>query len=39
MSKRQLWSDESMVAAVGHVNEGNSLRGASRLYNVPLETL
>ena len=28
-----------MVAAVGYVNEGNSLRGASRLYNVPLETL
>ena len=28
-----------MVAAVGYVNEENSLRGASRLYNVPLETL
>ena len=39
MSKRKLWSEESMVAAVGYVNEGNSLRGASRLYNVPLETL
>ena len=39
MSKRKLWSSESMAAAVAYVNDGNGLREASRLYNVPLETL
>ena len=28
-----------MAAAVAYVSEGNSLREASRLYNVPVETL
>ena len=38
--KRKLWTDESMAAAVEAVNqEGKTLCGASRLYNVPLETL
>ena len=38
--KRKLWSPESMHEAVLCVKEGNeSLREASRLYNVPLETL
>jgi hypothetical protein len=40
MSKvRNKWSEESMVAAVGYVKEGNGLREASRLYNIPVETL
>jgi hypothetical protein len=39
-AKRKQWSDESTKAAVPHVQyEGASLREASRLYNVPLETL
>ena len=39
-AKRKLWSEESMyAAAVQSVQEGKSLREASRLYNVPLETL
>ena len=37
--KRKLWSDESMAAAVVSVKDGRGLREASRLYNVPVETL
>ena len=37
--KRKLWSQESMEAAVQSVQEGMGLREASRLYNVPIETL
>ena len=36
---RKLWSQESMEAAVQSVQEGKGLREASRLYNVPVETL
>lgn len=36
---RKLWSSESMKAAVKSVDEGKGLREASRLYNVPVETL
>uniref|UniRef100_A0A1X7T9X0 HTH psq-type domain-containing protein n=1 Tax=Amphimedon queenslandica TaxID=400682 RepID=A0A1X7T9X0_AMPQE len=36
-SKRKLWSDNSMQAAVFCVTE--DLREAARLYNVPVETL
>ena len=32
-------SQESMEAAVQSVQEGKGLREASRLYNVPVETL
>ena len=39
MAKRKLWTDESMAAAVQYANDGNGLRAASRLYNVPVETL
>ena len=41
MSKSRIqWSNESMLAAVEYVKQlGNPLREASRLYNVPLETL
>ena len=44
MAKRKLWSDKSMADAVSifyiwHVNDGRGLREASRLYNVPIETL
>ena len=39
MSKRKLWSNESMKAAVAYVNDGNAVREAGRLYNVPVETL
>ena len=39
-SKRKLWSEESMLAATNSVVHDNmSLREASRLYNVPFETL
>ena len=37
--KRKLWSDESMCAAVKSVQDGKGLREASRLYNIPVETL
>ena len=37
--KRKLWSTESMAAAVQSVQDGKGLREASRLYNVPVETL
>ena len=38
--KRKLWSEESMLAATSSVVQDNmSLREASRLYNVPFETL
>ena len=38
--KCKQWSPESMEAAVGSVKDGKtSLREASRLYNVPVETL
>ena len=44
MLTRKLWADErlpdeSMVNAVKSVQEGKGLREASRLYNVPVETL
>ena len=39
-SKRKLWSEDSMLAATNSVVHDNmSLREASRLYNVPFETL
>ena len=39
-TKRKLWSEESMKAAVQYVLEdGGGLRETSRLYNVPVETL
>ena len=38
-AKRKLWADESMINAVKSVQEGKGLREASRLYNVPVETL
>ena len=38
-SKRKLWTEESMAAAVATVKDGKGLRETSRLYNVPLETL
>ena len=37
--KSKLWSSESMTAAVESVKEGKGLREASRLYNIPVETL
>ena len=38
--KRKLWSEESMLAATSSVVQDNmSLREASRLYNVPFQTL
>ena len=39
--KRKLWtqSDESMIAAVKSVEDGKGLREASRLYNIPVETI
>ena len=38
--KRKLWSEESMEAAINGVqNENMTIREASRLYNVPFETL
>ena len=38
--KRKLWSKESIVAATSGVqNENMTIREASRLYNVPFETL
>jgi len=38
-TKRKQWSSESMEAAVKSVKDGMGLRQASRLYNVPLETM
>ena len=38
-AKHKQWSCESMEAAVKSVKEGMGLREASRLYNVPVETL
>jgi len=38
--KRKQWSEESMEAAANGVqNENMTIREASRLYNVPFETL
>ncbi len=37
--KRKLWSEESMIAAMKYAEDGKGLRKASRLYNVPVETL
>ena len=37
--ERKLWQEESMMEAVAFVRNGNSLRQAARLYNVPVETL
>ena len=40
MAKRKQWSEESMKAALSGVKDNDlSLREASRLYNVPFETL
>ena len=39
VTKRKLWADESMINAVKSVQEGKGLGEASRLYNVPVETL
>ena len=36
---RKLWTDDAMSRAVNHVSQGGGLREASRLYNVPHETL
>ena len=38
--KRKLWTEESMSAAVENVKQGSlGLREASRMYNVPIESL
>ena len=37
--QRKQWSKESIQAAVKSVQDGKGLREASRLYNVPVETL
>ena len=37
--KRKLWSEKSMIAVMKYVEGGKGLRAASRLYNVPVETL
>ena len=38
--RRKLWSEESMIAATNSVLHDNlALREASRLYNIPFETL
>ena len=37
--KRKLWKEESMDEAIKYVQKGKSLHEASRLYNVPVETL
>lgn len=40
MSKRKLWTDESMEAAVQCLQDGSKgLRETARLYNIPVETL
>ncbi len=40
VQRRKLWSEESMVAATNSVlHDNKGLREASRLYNVPFETL
>ena len=40
MSKRKLWTDESMEAAVQCLRDGSKrLRETARLYNIPVETL
>ena len=38
-SKKKLWNDESMSGAIKNVEIGTSLRAASRMYNVPVESL
>ena len=37
--RRQQWSKESMAAALQDVKDGMGVREASRLYNLPFETL
>ena len=38
--RRKMWSEESMVAATNSVlHDNKGVREASRLYNVPFETL
>lgn len=37
--KRKLWMKESMAIAVRSVEAGMGIREASRLYNIPFETL
>ena len=40
MSKRKLWTEESMEAAVQCVKDGRKgLRETARLYNVPVEDM
>ena len=39
VKRRRQWTQESMVAGVRAVAEGMGLREASRLYNLPIETL
>ena len=40
MSKRKLWTDESMEAAIQCIHDGSKgLRETARLYNIPVETL
>ena len=39
VQKRKLWNDESMLGAIKSVEIGTSLRAASRMYNVPVESL
>ena len=39
MAKRKLWTTESMEAAYKAVINGKGLREASRMHNVPVETL
>ena len=40
VQKRKVWSEESMLAATNSVlHDNKSVREASRLYNVPFETL
>ena len=38
-ARRKLWNEKSMKEAVAFVHNGNPLRKAARLYNVPVETL
>lgn len=37
--KRKVWTKESMATAVRSVEAGMGIREASRLYNIPFETL
>ena len=37
--KQKLWTKEIMAAAVKSINDGMGIREASRVYNIPFETL